>query len=206
MQDIITKICTHYLVAPTDIAKKKFRHLPQYTYEDILSRILSNNEESARNIFTEMNNSTTSSMLNKCFPGKVSQTQRWHTFLLALISMKRCSKCSNIKNIDSFYSNSNEPTGVHTNCIECSKEYYVTHKAQYKANAVRYQNNKANATPLWADILSMNIFYKNCPSGMHVDHIIPLQGKTVCGLHTLENLQYLSAHENLAKGNKFINE
>lgn len=78
------------------------------------------------------------------------------------------------------------------------KENWPNQKAYRAARKKRVRQ----ATPMWADIVAIERFYKNRPEGYHVDHIIPLFGTNISGLHVIENLQYLLAVDNLKKGNK----
>ena len=87
--------------------------------------------------------------------------------------------------------------------------YYREYHQKHKEKRVPYLNahrrgRLTDATPLWADKAAIRHFYVACPEGHHVDHILPLRGKTVSGLHVLENLQYLPAEENLRKSNKCL--
>lgn len=76
---------------------------------------------------------------------------------------------------------------------------------EYKTfNSTKYDKAQKKQTPLWANIEKIRDIYLNRPEGYHVDHVIPLQGKTVCGLHVETNLQYLSSFDNRSKSNKFI--
>ena len=72
---------------------------------------------------------------------------------------------------------------------------------------------KNNRTPTWLtefDKLKIKCYYqvaamRSQSSGQkwHVDHIIPLQGKNVCGLHVPNNLQIIPAIENMRKNNHY---
>tara|TARA_X000001382_G_C3049592_1_gene140629 strand:+ start:59 stop:517 length:459 start_codon:yes stop_codon:yes gene_type:complete len=73
-----------------------------------------------------------------------------------------------------------------------------------KTHGAKRRAYKLQRTPKWANFETIKQFYLNCPKGYHVDHIIPLQGKNVSGLHILNNLQYLTKTQNLSKGNKFL--
>jgi hypothetical protein len=74
------------------------------------------------------------------------------------------------------------------------------------------EERKSCATPSWLDssqLEQIENFYwlaKDCEiltgDKYHVDHIIPLRGNHVCGLHVPWNLQVLPADINMKKGNR----
>lgn len=71
------------------------------------------------------------------------------------------------------------------------------------AYAAKHRAKLLNAIPTWADLRAIERLYTEAAeSGMHVDHIYPLQGKIVCGLHVANNLRLLPPLENLKKGNR----
>lgn len=79
------------------------------------------------------------------------------------------------------------------------------------ALAAKRRARRLCATPLWADLQAIKDYYITAAAlsmhtgeHYHVDHIIPLQGKKVCGLHVENNLQILTAFDNLSKSNKYI--
>lgn len=59
-------------------------------------------------------------------------------------------------------------------------------------------------TPPWADKATLAMIYACCPPGYEVDHIVPLHGRYVSGLHIPLNLQYLTKSENRRKQAKFV--
>lgn len=88
-----------------------------------------------------------------------------------------------------------------------SKKYYESNKNKIFANMAARRARILNAMPKWLtkeNKQQIKNIYKNRPKGFHVDHIDPLKGKNVCGLHVPWNLQYLSAEENLRKGTKHV--
>ena len=98
-----------------------------------------------------------------------------------------------------YYQNNKEQ------CADRQRKYRQTDKGRANTNAssAKRRAAKINRTPPWANLEDIKDVYNNCPEDYHVDHIIPLQGEKVSGLHIAENLQYLTAEENLKKSNKF---
>lgn len=209
-----------------DIAKKKHGRIPEFTYGEIIDRIINvSGRISIEEVFPELaSRISVTTMLKKAFPNKISTAnkQPWFNYLLSLVNKKYCAVCDTIKNNNDFANNESRFDGLHHKCKTCDaisgkayrdnnkdKEkdrahlYYTNHKAETRARSILRKSFQRQATPSWANLAVMNEIYKNCPEGYHVDHIIPLQGKLVCGLHVENNLQYLTVEDNLRKGNKF---
>ena len=70
-----------------------------------------------------------------------------------------------------------------------------------------YQNSRRrrerDAQPVWADVEAIRAVYEEAQrTGMHVDHVLPLKGRNVSGLHVAANLQLLPPSVNRRKSNK----
>lgn len=92
-----------------------------------------------------------------------------------------------------------------------TKLWSSNNRGTIAALAAKKRASKKNATPKWLTkdhLEQIKEIYKKCPSGHHVDHIIPLAAIDSCGnriasgLHVPWNLQYLHKTENIKKKNR----
>lgn len=96
--------------------------------------------------------------------------------------------------------------------VAAQKAYYEENKPAFLARSNKRRAAKLQALPKWLtkaeheeikelyEIARMFKLYTG--EEYHVDHIVPLQGENVCGLHVPWNLQVIPAKENLSKSNK----
>lgn len=82
----------------------------------------------------------------------------------------------------------------------------INNKGRHNFNNRSRKYKQLRCTPKWADAEKIKKIYEDCPSGYHVDHIIPIVNSVVCGLHVPDNLQYLPASINCSKSNRFDQE
>lgn len=89
------------------------------------------------------------------------------------------------------------------------KKWKQTHKGMVNESTARRFAAKMKATPVWADRLEMQRIYEEAVirsqrtgQQWHVDHIVPLRSRLVCGLHVPSNLQTLLWRDNVVKSNR----
>lgn len=126
--------------------------------------------------------------------------------------MKNCSCCGAEKPLDEFYKHPR--LGYQSRCKECTK---AAAKASYQKDPTKtYLRAEARkrqikqSTPAWANRFFIEELYrlsslrtKMLGVQFHVDHIVPLKGKNVCGLHVENNLRIIPAEMNMRKHNHF---
>lgn len=89
------------------------------------------------------------------------------------------------------------------------KQWRADNPGAAAAQVARRRASILKATPSWADHSAIRTVYEEAKrlqaqDGMprHVDHIVPLRGRKVSGLHVHTNLQILTAKDNQVKGNQ----
>lgn len=89
-----------------------------------------------------------------------------------------------------------------------NKEWAKLNADLRRATAAKRKAAMYMAIPIWADIEQIKKIYSECKRvqdvtgvRMHVDHIVPLQSKLVCGLHCEANLRIIPGAENEGKRN-----
>lgn len=95
-------------------------------------------------------------------------------------------------------------------------QYREDNPGKVNAQTSQRRAKKLKASPSWADFNQIKEIYEECQiintltqlaggtERFVVDHIYPLQGKEVSGLHVENNLQIITAHENAVKSNTLL--
>lgn len=123
------------------------------------------------------------------------------TYLLEKYGMQWCSKCKEVHFIEVFSKNKAKRTGLNSWCKLAFRNYQKEEPLKWRAYAAKRKAALLKRIPKWANFQIIEEIYKKCPIAYEVDHIIPLQGKLVSGLHVENNLQYLTKEENKIKSN-----
>lgn len=102
----------------------------------------------------------------------------------------------------------------HAGAKESKKQWKKNNLGKVRADTIKRRVALMNRMPKWLDeedfwmieqayeLAAMR--KKMFGFDWHVDHVLPLQGKFVSGLHTIENLQVIPWKENVSKANKYL--
>lgn len=101
---------------------------------------------------------------------------------------------------------------VRNQLLLSKRKYKAVNKDKVRAESSTRRARRRQAVPSWYGELD-NLVLSEATSlcvqrehetgtPWHVDHMVPLSAKNVCGLHCADNLQVIPSAMNLAKGNK----
>lgn len=98
----------------------------------------------------------------------------------------------------------------HDGALATAKKYRQANPDKINEASMRYYAKKSGSTPLWGNKFFLQEAYalarlrgKFTGLKWHVDHIVPIRSKIVCGLHAHTNVQVIPATINQRKQNKF---
>lgn len=144
--------------------------------------------------------------------------------------MKKCSICGQDKPLSEYYAHPTTKDGLFKACKECQntkqKKYYQDNKEertkyqrQWNKDHKEYHNSRKAFRRSRTKTGNLSAEDKRVVRGLYrlarlygwitggpwqVDHILPLKGKTVSGLHVPSNLQVVPASYNSKKGNRLL--
>jgi hypothetical protein len=94
--------------------------------------------------------------------------------------------------------------------LKALRDWIAAHPGYSAAQVAKRRAAVLMAMPPWADLVSIRKVYQTAKQlqaldgiPRQVDHVIPLRGKNVCGLHVAANLQVITAKENREKGARY---
>jgi len=166
------------------------------------------------NEYLSRNSRAFNALLKKIFilPDK-GNSLTYTNYFLKVQGFKRCNRCLQILDIHLFFNDKARSDGKMYTCKACCTLYQKDNIEQVRITKKQYKMSLLANTPKWLTTEMLqdikNIYTessrisKTSNRQMHVDHIVPLKGDNVCGLHVPWNLQIIPDSENFVKGNKY---
>ena len=146
------------------------------------------------------------SACKECDKARVAKHQKENPEIVA--ARQRKYRKENCDEINERRRNDNEENR------EKYREYEITKRKNnpeyHKDKSLKRHRDVKQATPSWADTDAIDKIYNEAKrvkeetgEDYTVDHIIPLNGENVCGLHVDYNLQLITRSENSKKSNAY---
>ena len=145
------------------------------------------------------------------------------------LTSKCCNTCNKVFPIECFNkktrtraSDGSKYVSFQAICKTCKSKELKEYRFKNRGNVLKKRSSRLRgaklrkAQPKWLtkqhkkQIQDMYNLMRDCRActgeDYHVDHIVPLRGERICGLHVPWNLQVLPASINMSKSNKFDSE